>query len=67
MKLKSLGGNVMFWTRDREAGNKIDKFKTIEEARMEIQKYEKQDNEDGFYEENFYEIYDEENDEIVES
>ena len=55
----------MFWIRDSIAGNKINEFTTIEEARMEIQKYEKEDKEDGFYEEDFYEIYDEENEKIV--
>lgn len=32
---------------------------------MTIQEYEKEDKENGYYEENFYEIYDEENEKIV--
>ena len=44
--------------RDREAGNVITEFKTLEEAKKELEKYEAQDKKDGVYVEDFYEIYD---------
>lgn len=50
--------------RDREAGNKIDCFKTLEEAKKTLEEYEKQDKIDGIYEPNFYEIYNTEKEEI---
>ena len=42
--------------RDREAGNVITEFETMEEAHKEIEKYEEQDKKDGVYVEDFYEI-----------
>lgn len=42
--------------QDREAGNVIDSFNTIEEAEKALIEYEEQDKKDGIYEENFYEI-----------
>lgn len=50
--------------RDREAGNKIDCFETLEEAKRTLEEYEKQDKIDGIYEPNFYEIYNVEKEEI---
>ena len=44
--------------RDREAGNVITKFDTVEEAKKQLEKYEEQDKKDGTYTEDFYEIYD---------
>ena len=44
--------------RDREAGNVITEFETLEEAKKELEKYEAQDKKDGVYVEDFYEIYD---------
>ena len=44
--------------RDREAGNVITEFDTVEEAKKELAKYEAQDKKDGSYTEDFYEIYD---------
>lgn len=44
--------------RDREAGNVITEFDTVEEAKKELEKYEAQDKKDGSYTEGFYEIYD---------
>lgn len=41
---------------DREAGNIIDRFYTLEEAEKTLEEYEKEDKEDGSYTENFYEI-----------
>lgn len=54
----SVGKDKRYIVRDREAGNKITSFDTYEEAEKEIKKYEAQDKKDGFYEEDFYEIYD---------
>lgn len=42
--------------QDREAGNIIDEFKSLEEAQQELEKYERQDKEDKCYTRNFYEI-----------
>lgn len=47
---------AMYVIRDREAGNVIDSFNTLEEAQMELARYEESDKQDGIYEENFYEI-----------
>ena len=49
---------MMYVVRDREAGNVITQFETMEEAQKEIEKYEEQDKKDGVYVEDFYEIYD---------
>ena len=51
--------------RDREAGNVIDKFETLDDARKTLADYEENDKKVGTFEEDFYEIYDSENDEIV--
>lgn len=42
--------------QDREAGNKIEEFNSLEEAEKALAEYEEQDKKDGTYEENFYEI-----------
>lgn len=42
--------------QDREAGNLIDGFATLEEAREAVARYEREDQENGNYEEGFYEI-----------
>lgn len=52
-------------TRDREAGNVIDYFSTLAEARRAIEAYERSDKAEDIYEENFYEIYDSKAEEIV--
>ena len=51
--------------RDRETGNAIEGCMTIEEARRLIKLYEAEDRYDEIFIENFYEIYDVENKEIV--
>ena len=56
----------MYITRDREAGNEIERFATLEEAREALKQYEKQDISDGTYTEDFYEIYDNEAETIIE-
>lgn len=57
---------MRYYTRDREAGNKIESFTTLEEARDALKAYEVQDKKDGIFEANFYEIYDEEEGKTVE-
>ena len=42
--------------RDKEAGNIIDKFETLEEAEKAITNFESQDIDDKIYTPNFYEI-----------
>lgn len=44
--------------RDREAGNVITEFDTVEEAKKTLERYEQEDRKDGSYTEDFYEIYD---------
>jgi hypothetical protein len=56
---------MRYATRDREAGNTIEKFKTLEDAEKAIRQYEKDDLEDGIFTENFYEIYDCKKEKIV--
>ena len=46
----------MYVVRDREAGNVITKFETMEDAKKELERYEAQDKKDGTYTEDFYEI-----------
>lgn len=43
-------------TRDREAGNVIDEFATLKEAEAAIEQYEADDQAEGIYEPDFYEI-----------
>lgn len=57
--------NKPYITRDSEAGNVIDEFATLEEARAAIERYEAEDKKDGNYEPGFYEIYNAETEEIV--
>ena len=47
---------TIFAIRDRESGNVIDKFNSLEEAQSELARYEESDNQEGIYEEDFYEI-----------
>lgn len=56
----------MYIVRDREAGNEIERFETVEEARIALEKYEEQDKADDTYEEDFYEIYDDKKEKAVE-
>lgn len=55
----------MVWVRDRISGTFIDEFETKQEARDVIREYEKEDKENEVFEEDFYEIYDPENNEII--
>ena len=42
--------------RDREAGNLVDSFHSMEEAEICLKRYEADDKADGNFVENFYEI-----------
>ena len=55
----------MFQVRDRQGGNVIDAFDSLEAATYALNEYEDADKLDGIYEENFYEIFDSSKDEIV--
>lgn len=55
----------MYIIRDREAGNKIAEFSTLEEAIRKLKEYEEDDEKDGTYTPDFYEIYNSEKEEIV--
>lgn len=52
--------------RDSEAGNEIEECDSLNEAKKILRKYEQTDREENIYTEGFYEIYDRENEEIVE-
>lgn len=53
------GNKTMIYTADRETGTFIEQCDTIEHAKMKIAEYEEQDKKDDTYEEDFYDIVDE--------
>lgn len=55
----------MFEIRDRQGGNVIDSFDSLEAAMYTLNEYEEADKLNNIYEENFYEIFDTINNEIV--
>lgn len=55
----------MFQIRDRQGGNVIDSFDSLEDATYALNEYEEADKLNNIYEENFYEIFDSSKDEIV--
>lgn len=55
----------MFQIRDRQGGNVMDSFDSLKAATYALNEYEETDKIDGIYEENFYEIFDTINNEIV--
>ena len=55
----------MFNIRDRQGGNVIDSFDSLEAAMYALNEYEEADKLVGVYEEGFYEIFDTINNEIV--
>jgi hypothetical protein len=55
-----------YCTRDSEAGNIIDFFATLEDAQKAIEQYEEEDKDNGDFTPGFYEIYNQDTDEIVE-
>ncbi len=55
----------MFKVRDRHGGNVIDSFESLEAATYALNEYEEADKLEGIYTENFYEIFDTINNEII--
>lgn len=55
----------MFQVRDRQGGNVIDSFDSLEAATYALNEYEEADKLGGVYVENFYEIFDSSKGEIV--
>lgn len=55
----------MFEIRDRQGGNVIDSFDSLEAAMYTLNEHEEADKLNNIYEENFYEIFDTINNEIV--
>lgn len=53
--------------RDAEAGNSIDEFSTFEQAQEMLLDYERTDMKEGDFKVGFYEIYDLEKSEVLES
>jgi len=51
--------------RDREGGNIMEEYDTIEEAKECIRIFEQEDSEEDIYEERFYEVYDKIKEKIV--
>lgn len=49
---------MKYYTCDRETWTIIDEFATLEEAMAEVKKYEKTDKEEGTYEQDFYDVID---------
>ena len=54
-----------FVTRDREAGNVIDEFADLDDAKAAVESYEDEDRKNGDYTENFYEIYNQYTNKII--
>jgi hypothetical protein len=55
----------LFEIRDRQGGNVIDSFDSLEAAMYALNEYEEADKLEGIYTENFYEIFDTINNEII--
>lgn len=47
---------MTYITRDREAGNEIDRFSTEEDAITAVEAYEEEDRANGDYTDGFYEV-----------
>ena len=56
---------MKIYTADREAGNKIEVFSTIEEAIQAIAEYEEADKKDGTYTPDFYDIINEDCESLI--
>lgn len=54
-----------YQVRDSEAGNVIETYASLEEARKAIDEFEKKDKEESTFEPNFYEVYDVVNESVV--
>ena len=56
---------MKYYTADREAGNKIETFDTIEETLKAIAAYEAEDERDGTYTPDFYDVVNEEHESVI--
>lgn len=56
---------MKFYTADRQSGNKIEFFNTIEEAAKAISKYEEEDKREGIYTPDFYDIVNEDCESLI--
>ena len=65
MENKYNRGDYMFQVRDRQGGNVIDSFDSLEAATYALNEYEEADKLEGIYTENFYEIFNTINNEII--
>ena len=54
-----------YFTADRLTGNVIDEFITLEEAKKALMEYYEEDLEEGNYEENFYDILDQNHNSVI--
>ena len=50
---------MKYYTADREAGNRIEEVKSVEDGLKLIEKYEKEDKDNNEYIEGFYDVIDE--------
>ncbi len=60
--IKDASGNIVekysaWYIRTSQAGNVIDRFWSKEEAEQQVDEWEKEDEENGCYEPDFYEVY----------
>lgn len=65
MNKKNKEENEVVFTADREAGNKIEAFNTIEEALKAIAAYEAEDKKDGTYTPDFYDVVNEDHESVI--
>lgn len=56
---------MKYYTADREAGNKIEAFDSIEEALKAIAAYEAEDMKDGTYTPDFYDVVNEDHEIVI--
>lgn len=55
---------MKLYTADKETGTFIEEVKTLEEGKKLIAEYERNDKIEGIYEENFYDVVNEEHESI---
>lgn len=56
---------MRIYTADKEAGNKIEAFDTVEHARKAIAAYEEEDKRDGTYTPDFYDVINEDGESLI--
>ena len=53
---KKIANKYKYFIQDSEAGNLIDKYFTLNDAKKDLLKFEKDDKKDGIFVKDFYEI-----------